>query len=366
MAEAGLRSWILGAFALAVLVLALWRPAAAEQAFPPPATISQTPAQTAAPVPVTAPGAPLPVSIGFYVNDITSIDVRAQSFAMDIYVWFRWRDAIDPATGEKFDPSTTFEFMNIADTNAKPPDLLFASEGVQQDQHFYRLLRYQGVFSSTFDVTKYPFDSQVLRILLEDKDKGSDELVYTIDSLAINPDIGLPGYRVGKTNLIARDREYVTAFGDRDEPDVAAYSRVELSAPITRPWVSGAIKTLLPVILIILCAAAALLLSAPNVEARIGLAITSLLALVALQFSMAGTLPEVGYLLMLDQIYIASYLFVLTVIGVIVLERRAYDRAAAKNAAEWYRNGWTDLGLLGLYFSTLAAIIVFNLRFNAH
>lgn len=327
---------------------------------PPASAVAAAPA-TGATI-ATPPGKPLPVTIGIYVNDINNIDLRNQTFAMDIYVWFRWPDEIDPATGEKFDPSSTFEFMNIADTNANPPELLFASDGRQKDQNFYRLLRYQGIFSANLNVARYPFDSQILRLLIEDKDKGSDELTYEIDSLAVNPDIKLPGYKVGVPELIARDREYVTAFGDRDEPDVAAYSRVELATPMVRPWLSGAIKTLLPVILIILCAAAALLLGAPSVEARIGLAITSLLALVALQFSMAGTLPEVGYLLMLDQIYIASYLFVLSIIGVIILEKRAHDRAVVQEGANWYRNGWSDLGLVGLYFATFAGIIAWNLR----
>jgi hypothetical protein len=119
----------------------------------------------------------------------------------------------------------------------------------------------------------------------------------------------------------------------------------------------------LPVAIIILCASAAPLLGAHHVEARIGLAITSLLSLVALQFSMAGTLPDVGYLLMLDQIYIASYFYVLLVIGVIVREKRAADRSPSPvGAKDLYRNGWGDLALVSAVFLGLGAIIALNVR----
>jgi len=75
----------------------------------------------------------------------------------------------------------------------------------------------------------------------------------------------------------------------------------------------------LPVFIVVLVAAAALLLKPEHIEARVGLSITALLTLVALQFSAQAGLPDVGYLLMLDQIYLASYGFVLLVVGLLVM-----------------------------------------------
>lgn len=74
------------------------------------------------------------------------------------------------------------------------------------------------------------------------------------------------------------------------------YSRAIVSIP-SRPVVSGVTKSLLPVFIVVV-AAAALLLKPEHIEARVGLSITALLTLVALQFSAQAALPDVGYLLM--------------------------------------------------------------------
>ena len=40
---------------------------------------------------------PQRVVIGAFINDIQEIDFRTQSYAVDVYVWFRWTDtSIDP------------------------------------------------------------------------------------------------------------------------------------------------------------------------------------------------------------------------------------------------------------------------------
>jgi hypothetical protein len=54
------------------------------------------------------------------------------------------------------------------------------------------------------------------------------------------------------------------------------------------------------------------------VEGRIGIGITALLTLVALQLTSNSTLPEVDYLILLDKLYILSYGFVVLTMAMIV------------------------------------------------
>jgi hypothetical protein len=317
-------------------------------------------AQTPPPAPAAPATGPAKVTIGIYVNDITSVDLPRHTFAGDIYVWFRWSDpAFDPTVDPALDPVHSFELMNAVNLDDLKTDALYDAPLKQNEtRQLYQLARVQGTFSAKFDVARYPFDVQTLRIEIEDADKGSDELVYVVDTVAINPELTLPGYAFGKATLEVRDKPYGTAFGDLEESTVGGYSRATLELPIARPPVSGALKKLLPVVLIMLCAVSALLLAARHVDAQIGLTITALLALVALQFNMAGDLPEVGYLLMLDQIYIASYAFILVLIAIIVLRSRSDD------AGEQRRLGGFGAATasLALYAAAFAAILWFNLR----
>ena len=273
-------------------------------------------------------GAPAPeglppvqkITAGIYINDIQSIDLRSHSYVVDFFLWFRWRDP-------DFDPLQSYEIMNTFEPDAHVEIPLYDAPQAQPDGSFYTIVRRQGAFSTKFNVTNYPFDRQKLAIHLEDTELTSRELVFQRDAkpLTLNPDIALPGFKILPPQVIVRDKPYATNFGDLSEPEEAPYSRISFEIPIERPAFSGLVKTFLPVFLIIAGAALALFLDPAHVDARIGLSITALLTLVATQFTAAGSLPEVAYLTMLDQIYISSYLFILVVIGLVVRATRIDD-----------------------------------------
>lgn len=261
------------------------------------------------------------VTVGMYVNDIQAIDLRTHSYGVDFYLWFRWH-------GEDWNPVEGYELMNMFDPEGHVETVLYNEPQPQPDGSYYQIIRHQGLFSSKFPVAKYPFDSQTLKVIIEDAEEGAETLQYVpdVNPMVVNQEVKLPGYNMGEPFADIRNKPYQTAFGDLAEPDVAAYSRVEFSVPVTRPVAAGVFKSFIPVLLIVLAAAFALLLDPTHVEARIGLAITALLTLVAMQFTMQAGLPEVAYLTLLDQIYLWSYLYVLVVIGLVVRGTRTDER----------------------------------------
>ena len=71
-------------------------------------------------------------------------------------------------------------------------------------------------------------------------------------------------------------------------------------------------------LLVALTASLSLLVHPRYVEGRIGIGITALLTLVALQLASNDDLPEVDYLILLDKLYILSYAFVVLTMVMIV------------------------------------------------
>src|SRR5690606_10717805 len=63
--------------------------------------------------------------------------------------------------------------------------------------------------------------------------------------------------------------------------------------------------------LIVFCTALVFFVHPSFIEGRLGVAITALLTLVALQLTTASGLPEADYLLMTDKVYLLCYLFVI-------------------------------------------------------
>ncbi len=298
------------------------------------------------------------VTIGMYVNDIQTVNLTTYSYAVDLYLWFRWTDP-------SINPVEQFEFMNTFDPEAHVQTLLYDQPQPQPDGSLYQIVRHQGLFSAKFPLHDYPFDRQVLSVTVEDTTMTAESLSYIADKepIVVNGEIRLPGYKLGAPELVIRQKPYPTAFGDLAEPELAPYSRAEFFIPISRPPISGVLKTFVPVILIILSAAFALLLDPVHVEARIGLAITALLTLVAMQFTMLSGLPEVAYLTLIDQVYLASYLYILVVIGIVVQGTRVDQTGDIRGGLPTLTQGAypTSLSVTGGYLVVIGLIVWINL-----
>jgi hypothetical protein len=329
--------------------------------------LAQVPAAPIAPAaaPAEAPAAPRSgpseVKIGMYINDIQSIDLASYSFVADVYVWLRDSDP-------DLKPGDTFEWMNMFAPDDHVQTTIYEVPERMPDGSDYQVFRHQGPFAAKFSIKTFPFDKHTLTIEIEDREFDAGRLVYVAEEVTINPEIQLPGFIIGKPTIRIENRPYPTAFGDIANPTPAPYSRAVVTIPISRPVWSGIVKSMLPLFIVILVAAAALLLGPEHVEARVGLSITALLTLVALQFSAMTGLPEVGYLLMLDQVYIASYAFVLLVVGLLVFttnqeDKAQEDRALASGGAHAITRG----GPLAAFLAVLlyAAIIALILFLNA-
>ena len=207
----------------------------------------------------SAPSGPAKVVVGAYINDIQELDFRSNSYAVDLYVWFRLEARTD------LDPAKTMEFMNRYASDANIRDALYDAPKPMPDGSVYAIIRYQGQFSTKFRLEKYPFDTQALLVVMEDTVAAADAQVYVPDengAVTINPDITLPGFKVGKPELHVIERAYPTNFGDLAEPEATDYSRLMLTIPVTRPIVAMSIKTFVPIGLIVVCAGARVLRAA--------------------------------------------------------------------------------------------------------
>lgn len=250
--------------------------------------------------------APGEVTTGVYINDIQELDFRTNSYAVDLYVWFRWSKS--DAT-----PNKTLEFMNRFAPDDHVRDNLYDEPKSMPDGSRYAIIRNQGRFSSKFVLERYPFDQQELRILFEDTVASTADQIYVPDkvSVSINPAVTLPGFKIGKPRLEIVDNGYPTNFGDLTSSGTETYSRGVVTVPVTRPITALSVKTFVPVFLIILCASLVFFVRPYFVDGRIGLGITALLTLVALQLSGGSSLPEVDYLMLIDKVYLVSYSFII-------------------------------------------------------
>lgn len=261
------------------------------------------------------PASPTEVLLGAYINDIQQIDFKTNNYIIDLYVWFRWNNP-------DLDPSRTMEFMNRFASDDNRRDDLYDEPQKMPGGSLYAIVRYQGLFSTKFHLGNYPFDTQYLKVLMEDTVSGTGRQIYAPDgtkSVAMNPDITLPGFSVGEPRMQVIENTYPTNFGDLSQPKAETYSRIVLEIPVSRSALPLSLKTFMPILLIVACSSFVFFIRPRYVEGRLGLGITALLTLVALQLTTGASLPDVDYLTMLDKMFLLAYLFIILTLGRVVL-----------------------------------------------
>lgn len=252
----------------------------------------------------TSSSGPVEVEVGAWVSDVMALDMSRHTYVADFYLWFRWSDP-------EFNPAETFEFVNASDHWAHTVEFTYDEPDVLPDGRLYQVLHVQGGFHRPFPLRSYPFDRQVLTIAVEDNEFEVEDVVYIADTVGLDEEVVLPGLIVGEPRIRVDSHYYPTNFGDVRLPGESYYSRATIEIPVRRPTFTHIVKVLGPIACVMLCSFLMFLLPAP--ETRVTVGITSLLTTVALALNQ--NLPNVGYLILLDRVYIASYAFIVLGLG---------------------------------------------------
>jgi hypothetical protein len=136
-----------------------------------------------------------------------------------------------------------------------------------------------------------------------------------------------------------------------------------LIVPIQRPLTALAVKTFLPILLIMTCAGLILWVRPAYLDARVGLSVTALLTLlltlVALQLASGRFQPDVDFLTMIDKIYLASFAFIILVLLRIVRASWRSDGDGGEQMVARMDRTWFVTVVL-LYAATIGAIVALS------
>ncbi len=279
------------------------------------------------------------VETGIFAISVYDIDLTSNSFYADFYVWFKWRGAIDPITYLEVTNSISDWAMISVPAHPEPERL--------PDGSFYQISRIEGRFLQSFDLKRYPLDQYNLSIFMENSAYTTDKLVYVADGEAsgYSQFLTIPGWSIVGSTIDSLVRTYDTNFGDPRLPDRSEHSVLRYSLNIVRPWSFFTWKLLLPLMIVLASSCAALLLAPQHIDSRIALPVTALLTAVFLQETYADNLPDLGYLVLMDQVYVIAYILIFISILEVIMTAYWID----KNEAVWTKRVmWADLTLLGL------------------
>lgn len=245
------------------------------------------------------------VEVGLYLLNLGKFDIATGAFTADFYLSIKCKVVC---------PSQEFEFMNGRAAS-------FEKIIDEKDEKFYRI---QANLVSPIDLKKFPFDDQKMQIIIEDKKKTVDELVYSPNLLesGIDESISFIGWDMKAWNASVREHEYKIY----DE----TYSQYVFEVPISRIKINSIFKTFLPITFIIFVMLSSFVLDPDKITTRLAMVGSALVASVMFHVSLANQLPPVGYLTFIDKFMVLTYFVILLsfVFNVFLLELHEEKREA--------------------------------------
>ncbi len=247
------------------------------------------------------------VQVGLYLLNLGKFDISTGSFTADFYLSMKCDTECSPEG---------FEFMNgRASSIEKIVD--------EPNEKFYRI---QANLNSQIDLKKFPFDSQELQIILEDKTKTTEDLIYIINESqsGIDDSIAFSGWNLDGWHANVTEHDYSIY----DE----TYSQYTFNIDISRIFFNSFLKTFLPVIFTLLIILCSFLIDIDKISTRLAMAGSSLVAAVMFHVSISNQIPPVGYLTFADKFMILTYMvllfsFMLNILILELQERKQIDLA---------------------------------------
>ena len=220
-----------------------------------------------------------------------------------------------------------------------------SSDLTLKDGSRYQSFKLEGRFVQPFSLADFPLDRHELRIMAEDTVHPITEIAYKIDrkNSGISRDLMIPGWLLQGWRGEELQHDYGTNFGE--DYSQTSSSVASFSMGIYRPASFFLMKLLLPLFIVVMAALAALLVPPASLDARLAMPLGALLSAIFLQKSYSDNLPDLGYLVFMDKIYLLAYPLILIVL---IRSIAAYVRLERQGEAVLTAVHQADLVLMAL------------------
>ena len=303
---------------------------------------------------------PVPVQVGIFLIDITNIDETRNTFDVELDVLVRWTDTrmafdrevagtdrrvyVGPKAEKFFDGLWTAQIVL-----ANPVGQMGIGARkvtVHADGRIEISAQVNSTLRTNLDYRSFPFDSQVLPIILESFAWNNKvvELVPDQDRTGFAPEFALAEWDVETLDSRVGDVKRVR--------DTVPFSTINYEIRIERQSGYYLWKIFLTVIIIVSLTWVVFWMSDERLGRRAGVSSSGILTVIAYQFVTTSTLPRVSYLTVADRVMTVSILTIAaTMVVSVFVDRIGYENKAAQlrvdKACRWIFP-LVYLGVLGI------------------
>ena len=257
--------------------------------------------------PVIEDGKPTAVHVVAAVLDVDKINSAEQNFTLNLYVLFQWMDpglahaepgVIVRELDEVWNPRLTIANTQRHWANSKA-DVEISPQGLVT----YRLHVF-GDFSQPMELHDFPQDSHVFEVSIVAAGYRPHEVVLV-------PDPRMDSFMAEK--LSVADWEVDNMQGMSREVTLANGLKLPgfiISFEGTRLLHHYVIKAIIPLVLIVMMSWVVFWMDPKQVPNQLGVAVTTVLTLIAYHIALSGRLPDIPYLTHMDKFLFSSTVLV--------------------------------------------------------
>lgn len=319
----GCRPWLLAA--VAVVAMLPFDGAAVAQ-------MSTIGAHSKQPFPTGLPR-PLVINIGFYLIDFARVNGREESFDLQGYLTASWvdpgmaRPAGEPGGERRFAPeslwSPNYEFTNAAEQVKIQNE---AALVVADDGRITQRFRFVGKFSWPMDLRRFPFDTQMLTVLVEPFERETSDLHFVVND-----------EQVGRlTSAFLTDWTIEDVDAKVVEVKYPSFRRVSsrlvVGIRIRRQFTFYLWRVLLPLTLLVVTSWVVYRFDPTNLQPLISTTIAILLNVILFNFSVDFALPKVSYLTFIDSYAVTCFFFMLAAMYLVTMVHATCNRRGPEAA----------------------------------
>ncbi len=262
------------------------------------------------------------VKVGIYITSIHDIDFKQKEFAINFWLWLKYKNK-------------AFDFdQNLEVPGAKYVDRSFMTVDTSGGQ-VYMQMKLLCVMKDSWRIGNFPFDDQRLRLSIENSQYDSRYLVFQPDTVGnhYDPRFTLNGWVIDSCIITAGIKKYETAFGDEklSKPHTE-YSAFRTRIVITRSAAGLFWKMFLGMYIAFLIAYVCFFIHADIIDARFGLSVGSLFAVVGNKYIIDSSLPESTSFTLVDMLHGITLVCILAVITGNVISLRLVKKGKHKKA----------------------------------
>lgn len=244
------------------------------------------------------------VKTGIYITSIHNIDFKQKEYSISFWLWFKYKN-----------PAFDFEH-NLEIPNAKSVTQSYVTIDTSGGR-IYMLMKIQCVMKDSWQINNFPFDQQRLRLFIENSQYDSRSMIFAADTLGrqFDPRFTLSDWNIDSCIVTTGIKKYETAFGDDHyKTPHTEYSNFRVRVVINRSASGLFWKMFLGMYIAFLIAYVCFFIHADILDARFGLSVGALFAVVGNKYIIDSSLPESTSFTLVDTLHGLTLCCILAVV----------------------------------------------------